>query len=101
MSTPLLSSDTPEEGIRSHYRWLGATMFCWELNSGPLKGKSVLFTAEPYLQPLDHVFYWNPVLGHGKKEAFALCLLALTLLTSLLLIGKSIASLHCFTALVK
>jgi hypothetical protein len=22
MSTPLLSSDTPEEGIRSHYRWL-------------------------------------------------------------------------------
>ena len=25
MSTPLLSSDTPEEGIRSHYRWLWAT----------------------------------------------------------------------------
>jgi hypothetical protein len=22
MSTPLLSSDTPEEGIRSHHRWL-------------------------------------------------------------------------------
>jgi hypothetical protein len=22
MSTPLLSSDTPEEGVRSHYQWL-------------------------------------------------------------------------------
>jgi hypothetical protein len=22
VSTPLLSSDTPEEGIRPHYRWL-------------------------------------------------------------------------------
>ena len=27
MSTLLLSSDTPEEGIGSHYRWLGATMW--------------------------------------------------------------------------
>jgi hypothetical protein len=26
MCTLLLSSDTPEEGIKSHYRWLGATM---------------------------------------------------------------------------
>jgi hypothetical protein len=27
MSTPLLSLDTSEEGIRSHYRWLWATMW--------------------------------------------------------------------------
>jgi hypothetical protein len=27
MSTLWLSSDTPEEGIRSHYRWLWATMW--------------------------------------------------------------------------
>jgi hypothetical protein len=27
MSTPLLSSDTPEEGIRSHYKWLRATVW--------------------------------------------------------------------------
>jgi hypothetical protein len=25
MSSPLLSSDTPEEGIRPHYSWLWAT----------------------------------------------------------------------------
>lgn len=27
MSTLWLSSDTPEEGVRSHYRWLCATMW--------------------------------------------------------------------------
>jgi hypothetical protein len=27
VSTLLLSSDTPEEGIESHYRWLWATMW--------------------------------------------------------------------------
>jgi hypothetical protein len=27
MNTPLLFSDTPEKGIRSHYRWLWATMW--------------------------------------------------------------------------
>jgi hypothetical protein len=30
MSTLALSSDHPEEGLRSHYRWLWATT-CWEL----------------------------------------------------------------------
>jgi hypothetical protein len=35
VNTLSLSSDTPKEGIRSHYRWLWATMCCWELNSGP------------------------------------------------------------------
>jgi hypothetical protein len=37
VSTLLLSSDTPEEGIRSHYRWLWATMWLLEIelrNSG-------------------------------------------------------------------
>ena len=27
MSTLLLSSDTPKEGVRSHYKWLWATMW--------------------------------------------------------------------------
>jgi hypothetical protein len=44
MSTLYLSSDTPEEGIGSHYRWL------WELNWEPLEGQSVL-NCEPSLQP--------------------------------------------------
>jgi hypothetical protein len=47
MSTLLLSSDTPEEGIRSPLQIAG----CWELNSGPLEEQSVLLTAEPSLQP--------------------------------------------------
>ena len=34
--------DTPEEGIRSLYRWL---------NSGPLEEQTVLLTTEPSLQP--------------------------------------------------
>jgi hypothetical protein len=37
MSPLSLSSDTPGEGIRSHYRWLWATMWLWYLNSGPLE----------------------------------------------------------------
>jgi hypothetical protein len=32
-----LSSDTPENGIRSHYRWNKPPSGCWELNSGPLE----------------------------------------------------------------
>jgi hypothetical protein len=34
--TLLLSSDIPDEGIRSQYRWLWATIRYWELNSGIL-----------------------------------------------------------------
>ena len=42
----------PEEGIRSHYRWLWATLCgCWELNSGPLEEQTMLLTSEPSLQP--------------------------------------------------
>jgi len=49
MSTLSLSSDTAEEGIGSHYRWLWATV--WDLNSAPLEEQSVLLTTEPSLQP--------------------------------------------------
>jgi hypothetical protein len=45
MSTSLLSSDTPEEGVRSHYRWLGATMRVLGIE------QLVLLTAELSLQP--------------------------------------------------
>jgi len=48
-STLSLPSDTPDEGIGSHYRW-------WELNSGPLEEQSVLLTAEPSLQPPQDFF---------------------------------------------
>jgi hypothetical protein len=47
----LLSSDIPEEDITSHYRWLWATVWFWELNSRPLEEQSMLLTAEPSLQP--------------------------------------------------
>ena len=59
MSTPLLSSDTTEEGLSSHYRWLWATMNS-ELNSEPLEEQSVLLAAEPSLQP-HFIFYWLDV----------------------------------------
>jgi hypothetical protein len=49
MTTLSLSSDTPEEGLRSHYRWLGASM--WLLGVEPLGDESVLLTNEPSLQP--------------------------------------------------
>jgi hypothetical protein len=57
VSTLLLPSDTPEEGIRSHYRWLWATHH-------PVAGNwtqdpeehSVIVTAEPSLQPINFTF---------------------------------------------
>ena len=54
MSTPSLSSDTPEEGIRSY----GCESPCnfWELNSGLLEEQPVLLTTEPSLQPL-HILH--------------------------------------------
>ena len=56
ISTPLLSSDIPEEGIRSHYRWLEPLCGCWELNSGLLEEQLVLLTAESSLQPQSILF---------------------------------------------
>jgi hypothetical protein len=47
----LLSSDTPEEGIRSYYRWLWTTMWLLgtELRTSG-REQLVLLTAEPSLQ---------------------------------------------------
>ena len=44
---------------------------CWELNSGPLEGQSVLLTAEPSRQPIYSVLivncsYLDPVCLYGK-----------------------------------
>jgi hypothetical protein len=55
MSTSLLSSDTPREGIiGSYYSISGGCeppCGCWELNSGSLEEQSVFLTTEPSLQP--------------------------------------------------
>jgi hypothetical protein len=70
----LLSSDTPEEGIRSHYWWLCG---CWELNSGPLEEQPVLLTTEWSLQPKSWVFYKGCHIGTSSwvKTLFALVLI--------------------------
>jgi hypothetical protein len=47
VNTLSLSSDTPEQGIGSHYRWCEPPCGCWEMNSGPLEEQTVLLTAEP------------------------------------------------------
>ena len=47
MSTPLLSSDTPEKGINPIADGCEPPCGCWDLNSGPLEGQSVLLTTEP------------------------------------------------------
>ena len=57
MSTLLLSSDTREEGIRSHYS-CELPCGCWDLNSGSLTEQSVLLTTEPSLQPLTLFEEW-------------------------------------------
>ena len=51
VSTPSLSSDTPGEGVRSHYSCNQPPCGSWDLNSGPSEEQSVLLTAEPSLQP--------------------------------------------------
>jgi len=51
VNTLSLSSDAPEEGIRSHYSGCEPPCSCWELNSGPLEEQPVLLPAEPSLQP--------------------------------------------------
>jgi hypothetical protein len=57
MRTLWLSSDTPEEGIGPHYRWLCVPCGCWQLKSGSLEEQSALLTSEPFLQPWDCTFY--------------------------------------------
>ena len=57
VSTPLLSSDTPEEGIGSPLQIIVSHHGCWELNSEPLEEQSVLLTTEPSLQPVVGLSY--------------------------------------------
>jgi hypothetical protein len=67
MSTPLLSSDTPEEGTRPHYRWLWATMRLLEIElrtSGRAVGALNLWAISPALDQLlcrllRSIFYLN------------------------------------------
>ena len=51
LCTLWLSSDTPEEGIRSITDDCEPPCGCWELNSGPLEEQPVFLTTEPSLQP--------------------------------------------------
>lgn len=76
-----MSSDTPEEGIRSYLRWLGATMWLWDLNPGPLEEQSELLTTEPSIQPQHRCFLplvleasksQTGVSGFWKESLFAL-----------------------------
>jgi hypothetical protein len=50
MSTLQLSSDTSEEGIRSHYNGCEPPCGYWELNSGPLEKQGVFLTTVQSLQ---------------------------------------------------
>jgi hypothetical protein len=53
VSTLLLSSDTPEEGTGSHYRWLSVIMWLLGIKLDLWKSKkSTLLTAERSLQSL-------------------------------------------------
>ena len=49
-----LTSDTPEEGIRSHYRWFWATT--WLLSSGLLEEQSVITAELSISSPLTQTF---------------------------------------------
>jgi|UPI00001EB4E7 hypothetical protein len=51
VSTLWLSSDTPEEGIRSHYRGCESPCGGWELNLGPLEEQLVLLTSSHLSSP--------------------------------------------------
>ena len=50
MSTLLLSSDTAEEGIWPHYRWLWPTTWLLGIELRPLEEQPELLTPEPFLQ---------------------------------------------------
>jgi hypothetical protein len=56
VSTLSLSSDTTEEGIRSHYRWLWATM--WLLGIELRTSGRAVLAVEPSLQPQQTQCYW-------------------------------------------
>ena len=45
---------------------------CWELNWGPLEGKSVFVTTEPSIQPLIFIFIWCVCMyvhSHGSQRS--------------------------------
>jgi hypothetical protein len=50
-------SDTPENAIKSHYRWLWATMWVLGIELRTLEEQSVLLTSEPSLQPKMLIFF--------------------------------------------
>ena len=56
MSTPLLSSDTPEGASDLITDGCEPPCGCWELNSGPLEEQLVLLTVVPSLQPKNEIF---------------------------------------------
>jgi hypothetical protein len=87
VSTLSLSSDTPEEGIRSHYRWLWATMRLLgiELRTSG-REQSVLLTAKPSLQPTLSAFLVKKY--HVLQNDF------------LHLLGCSILLLHIYSVLL-
>ena len=65
----------PEEGTRSHYRWLLATMWLLGIELGePLEEQPVLLTSEPSFQPCISIFelcvcVWSCVIIHRSAVA--------------------------------
>jgi hypothetical protein len=67
VSTPLLSSDTPEE-VQTHQKGASDHIAdgceppcgCWNLNSGPLEEQLVLLTTESSLQPQQESYSASP-----------------------------------------
>ena len=53
-NTLQLSSDIPEEGVRSHYRWL-RTLWLLGFELRTFRKQSVLLTAKPSHQPLKSI----------------------------------------------
>ena len=54
-----LSARRPEEDATSPMAELWATMWCWELNPGPLEEQPVLLTIKPLPQPPNILLYYQ------------------------------------------
>ena len=78
VSTPLLSSDTPEEGIRSQHRWLWATMCLlgielrtsgralgalnlWAISPAPESGLLTKFHEDSYFYSFGYEMFLTPI----------------------------------------
>jgi hypothetical protein len=87
MSTLSLSSDTPEEGIRSHCRWLRATMWLLGLELRT-SGRAISPVPINNFLSCTAMFYFCEVLSLEQKESYsedfscAYVLLALPVLSS-------------------